>query len=203
MPLMRCRADASLLHFPANYIAVLPESFRSGRKYPVVMLLHDLGSGAETMAQQLNLQQLADEAQVLLVLPDGRRSCFVDAAHGPKWNRYIAMELLRQVCSAFPALNDRAALIALGHSASALKGNAARSLFSVRAAIGPVWDGEKRCERSWPREAEWSGVFGIPETSADDPALILISDTGTQTLQGQLLTAILTCCSKMGVLMNQ
>lgn len=93
-----------------------------------------------------------------LVIPDGRRTCFLDLAHGPCWNTFLHQELLPQLCSSLPC--DASNLSVLGVGTGALGAlMLARAGLSC-ALIDPcTTDVLSRDSMRWPREEEWLSLF--------------------------------------------
>ena len=85
---------AKTLGFPVRYDLALPDAALEGARVPVTLLLHDLGQGLTQWRDQARLARLVEGFQVALLMPEGRRSCFVDMAHGPQWNAFLRRELL-------------------------------------------------------------------------------------------------------------
>lgn len=152
-------AHSPSLHFPAEYDLALPRRALTGGRPQMVLLLHGLGSGREEWIHSVRLETLTEEYGLALVLPEGRRSCFLDMREGPCWNAYLREDLIpalrRQLClsDAPPAVIglDSGALGALQLASNA-------GLFC--AAIDP--DSKSPFVRQpsrWPLETEWAGVF--------------------------------------------
>lgn len=160
MLILRGRQSGTRLGIPLHYALVLPEEALSGERYPLILCLHDLGQSGETLLPRLS--GLADELHVGILLPDGRRSCFADMAHGPCWATALATDVLGRLQVSLRILLDRAGVIGIGTGALGAMQLAkrARAARFVCATVNPAldtpfaWD-----EKRWPSQGEWLGVF--------------------------------------------
>lgn len=86
------------------YLVYLPGDYEwSEARYPVLYLLHGLG-GDRTEWQSYGLIRRADElmaggklAPMLIVLPEGEQSYWVNHVDGPAWGDYVALDLVEHV----------------------------------------------------------------------------------------------------------
>ncbi len=95
------RARTNYLKFPNAYTLLLPERAGKGERMPFVLCLHDLGQDRWQCLREMDAQELVERLGIALVLPDGRYSCFLNMAHGPRWNDYLGQELPAQLCHTF------------------------------------------------------------------------------------------------------
>jgi len=79
------------------------------RKLPVVYLLHGNGGDYRDWSNYSDVTKFA-RSGVLLVMPEGDNSYYVNAAEAPadKYGDYIVQDLVRDVEKKFPAAGDRA-----------------------------------------------------------------------------------------------
>lgn len=150
------------LGFPCHYTVVLPERAVRGEASPLILCLHDLGESRETLLYEMGLGVLADELGVALLIPDGRRSCFLDMAHGPAWATFFAGEQVRRMQHDFRLRIDRMGVAGIGAGAlGALQiCRLTGATQFVCAAVDPAFEMVDRCdEAQWPRAQEWMGVF--------------------------------------------
>ena len=82
-------------------------------RIPYVLCLHDDGQNGEKLLQSLHCASAVDAANVALLLPDGQNSCFLNMAHGPKWETYLLRGLLPFAERTFP-LRAKPGLLGVG-----------------------------------------------------------------------------------------
>lgn len=160
MLILRGRQSGTCLGIPLHYTLTLPGEALSGERYPLILCLHDLGQSGETLLPRVS--GLADELHVGILLPDGRRSCFADMAHGPCWATALATDVLSRLQASLRILPERAGVIGIGTGALGAMQLARRAKAArfVCAAVNPAldtpfaWD-----EKRWPNHGEWLGVF--------------------------------------------
>lgn len=90
------------------YRIILPAQVASNQKLPVVYLLHGGGGGFRDWSNYSNVAQYA-EAGLILVMPEGESSYYVNAADRPhdRYEDYIVKDLISDVENKFPAISDR------------------------------------------------------------------------------------------------
>ncbi len=158
MIVVDARVHAKYLNFTNAYTLFIPEAMADGKRFPLVLCLHDLEKDRWRCMQKGNLEELAERLEVALVMPDGRRSCFLNMAHGPRWNDYLLQELAVQLCNTFPIESGNVGVIGAGTGALGALALAGQGIPCV--LVEPeIRDIEGRDSRRWPREAEWRGVF--------------------------------------------
>lgn len=114
MIVMQCGAHLPQLGIASGFRVALPDSAcTSTERLPFVVCLHDDAQDGEHMLYTLCLDALVDECRVALLLPDGQNSCFLDMAHGPKWQTYLLEGLIPFAQRTFP-LRDRIYLLGMG-----------------------------------------------------------------------------------------
>lgn len=157
MIVVNARAHAKCLNFPNACTLLLPEIKEEGERFPFIFCLHDLGEDRWQCIRKARLEKLAEKYGVALVIPDGRRSCFLNMAHGPRWNDYLMQDLSEQLRSTFP-LKDSMGVAGAGTGALGALALARRGVPCT--LVEPKLRDAVTCDSSrWPREAEWRGVF--------------------------------------------
>lgn len=152
------RMQTKYLSFPNAYTLLLPESAVKGERFPLVLCLHDLGGDRWQCMREMRAEDLVERFGIALVLPDGRRSCFLNMAHGPRWSDYLAQELFVRLCRTFPLDCKKTGV--LGTGAGALGALAlARQRIPCVLAEPRLGDTLARDGSCWLREAEWSSVL--------------------------------------------
>ena len=76
---------------------ILPVDYdQATRRYPVLYLLHGLGDDHKAWAYMTNVSGYAAKYQMIIVMPDGGRSWYVNSAGDPKakFEDFIAKDLV-------------------------------------------------------------------------------------------------------------
>lgn len=162
MLILNGQQGGTSLGIPLHYMLVLPKEALLGNSYPLILCLHDLGQSSEVLLHQLSLALLSDEAHAAILIPDGRRSCFVDMAHGPCWATALGNDVLSRLQAIFHIRTECAGVIGIGTGALGaiqIAKKTERTRF-VCAMVDPametpfIWD-----DKLWPSRQEWLGVF--------------------------------------------
>lgn len=167
------------LNRPTFYRVIMPVETDPGERLPVVILLH--GKGENRLAWS-NFSEVAAYAAkgMVLVMPEGGDSYFVNAAHGSdeKYQDYITSDLIADVEARFPVRKERAGRAVVGDSMggyAAIEYALARpDLFAFAGALSPAVDvpGRKFSWKRWMQSLEYRHIFGgagSPERQALDP----------------------------------
>ncbi len=171
-----------------NAHVILPVDYEtSTRRYPVLYLLHGLGDDHKAWAYMTNTSGYAAKYPLIIVMPDGGRSWYVNSAAAPKdkYEDFIAKDLITFTDSNFrtiplPRARAIAGLSMGGYGASMIglkhfKKYAALASFS--GAVGfarstpPSEDAAAR-----QRTAPFDAIFGAPgskERAEKDPFALL------------------------------
>lgn len=109
---------------------LLPAAARSGRRFPVVLLLHGIGDSARAWTTNqdgwpVSLEAFTEDKDVIVVMPDGGQHAsagwYSDWHNGggfgpPAWETYHLEHLLEHVDQAFPTRTDRGGRVVAGLS---------------------------------------------------------------------------------------
>ena len=108
---------SSALDRDMQYRVILPASFDRSRKLPVVYLLHGNGEDFRSWSNYSDVARFAEQG-LILVMPEGNYSYYVNAATRPKdrYEDYITSDLIHDVESQFPAASDRSQRAIVGVS---------------------------------------------------------------------------------------
>ncbi len=100
---------SSSLQRDMPYRVILPANVPSDKKLPVLYLLHGGGGGFRDWSNYSDVARFA-EAGIILVMPDGNSSYYVNAAERPKerYEDYITEDLIADVEKRFPVAPGRA-----------------------------------------------------------------------------------------------
>lgn len=127
---MDCSAlKSQILHRPVRYCVYLPSGYDAGtmqhtpRRYPVLYLLHGLGdneqtlfnSGGWTLLDDLRSQHKMGD--FLIVVPEGRRSFYVNSADGAeRYSDFFLQELMPRIESKYQIRAERSSRAIAGIS---------------------------------------------------------------------------------------
>lgn len=168
---------------------LLPPGYEtSTARYPVLYLLHGYGDDQTAWSTKSNLTAYGAHHQMIVVMPDGSKSWYVNAAHDDKakFEDYIAKDLISFVDTHYrtlpvPRARAIAGLSMGGYGAMTVglknyKQYAAIASFSgaVDFAHNPINRGKTQAERD-ATDKEWMRVFGAkdsPDRDARDPFVL-------------------------------
>lgn len=71
----------------------VPVADRQGKPYPVLYLLHGHGLDHTGWLRMTRIEHYLKDTDVIVVMPNGNRGCFVDGLHTHKYGAYLAEEL--------------------------------------------------------------------------------------------------------------
>jgi putative tributyrin esterase len=92
-----------------KYRVLLPHGYQSsGAQYRALYLLHGLTGDYLDWSTRTDLARIAQETQLVIVMPDGENSWYVNAADkGPRFEDYIADDLVKDVESKYRVIRSR------------------------------------------------------------------------------------------------
>ena len=132
---------------PHTYVGIevfLPQTVEAGKRYPLLMLLHDHGEDRTQWMRQARLERYAEKAGVALALIDGNQSCFVNSVTGYAWGDYLVQELPEKLSGWFPIsreAKDRWVMgVGTGGYGALMAAQNAPDAFAGAAAVNPVLD---------------------------------------------------------------
>ena len=183
MALVKCAFKSSLLGKAVelyaivpqhNYDSSLPYGKMSRRRYPTLFLLHGLSDDCSAWSRYSSIERYAAQYNVAVIMPDGGRSFYTDAANGFRYWSFISEELPQVVSEMFPLSLERENCFAAGLSMGgygALKlGLHHPERFAAIAALSPVVDLE--CRFNAPDTALWrpelENIFVSPEHAREN-----------------------------------
>ena len=71
----------------------VPVADREGKPYPVLYLLHGHSQDHTSWLRLTRIEYYLKDTDVVVVMPNGNRGCFVDGLHTHKYGRYLTEEL--------------------------------------------------------------------------------------------------------------
>jgi putative tributyrin esterase len=148
------------------YRVVLPATIPAGAKFPVVYLLHGGGGNFRDWTNYSEVAKFA-ERDLILVMPEGNDSYFVNAAERPqdRYEDYIVNDLIADVESRFPVASrmNRAIIgVSMGGYGAVKLALSHPEMFVFSAGISPALDVPSR-PFSIKRIQQWrhhSSIFG-------------------------------------------
>ena len=152
---------------------VLPANYESStRRYPVLYLLHGLGDDNTAWTVMTNLSSYAEKMNIIIVMPDGGRSFYINSAAEPKakFEDFIVKDLVAWADETFrtiPLRRSRAvAGLSMGGYGAALIGT---KHYKRYAAIG-AFSGVVSLAHNMPgdRFKNLTGAIGSPEAADRD-----------------------------------
>lgn len=174
---------SSLMDEKVSYSIYLPENHdKTDIEFPVVYLLHggegDEKSWPEKGQVQERLNRAIDRGQLpplIVVMPDGGMSWFMDSADGAiPWESMLLEELIPHIESEYRANSnvDNRGIAGLSMGGFGALSITMRhpELFSSAAAISPSLGNDARIKRHDQKTYDtiYSQVFGVPGLSGDD-----------------------------------
>jgi S-formylglutathione hydrolase FrmB len=165
-----------------RYRVALPVSIASHQKLPVVYLLHGGGGSFREWSNYSDVTRFA-EASLVLVMPQGDYSYYVNAAERPgdRYEDYIVQDLLADVEAKYPIANGRSNRAIVGVSMGgfgAIKIALSHpDLFAIAGALSPAIDvprrrfSIKRIQQYWAHRSIF-GPWGSDARRRNDPFVL-------------------------------
>jgi putative tributyrin esterase len=164
------------------YRVILPKNIGANTKLPTVYLLHGSDGGFRDWSNNSDVAKFAERG-LILVMPEGNDSYFVNAAERPqdRYEDYIVNDLIADVEKRFQAAEDRAHRAVVGVSMGgygAVKLSFSHpDLFVFAAGISPAVDvpsrpfSIKRIQQ-WRRHSRIFGSWGSQTRRNGDPFVL-------------------------------
>ena len=168
---------------------LLPTDYeKSFRRYPTLYLLHGYGDDHTAWSYMTNLSHYAERHHIIVVMPDGSKSFYVNSAADPKakYEDFIVKDLVAEVDSSFrtiplPRARALAGLSVGGYGAAFLglkhyKEFAAFGAFSGALGIAHQMPPTPANAAANKRTSQMQAVFGPPASparAARDPFALL------------------------------
>lgn len=182
---------SSALQHTMPYRVYEPKSIPVGATLPLVLLLHGGGGDFRDWSNYSDAGQYAAKGMVL-VMPEGKSSYYMNAALHPneRYEDYIVRDLMADVESRFPVVQDRAHYAIVGVSMggfAAIKLALTRpDLFAFAGAISPAIDvpSRKFSWRRWQQSIRFRAIFGSNGSTSrrnSNPFVLIRSADPTRT----------------------
>src|SRR5712692_4862686 len=111
--------QSKLVNATLPYNVILPVNYRASRttRYPVLYLLHGHGGHYTDWLTRTNVADYAAQYRMIVVMPEGNNSWYVDAAGSTdKYESYVLQELIPDVDSRYRTIQSRYGRAAAGLS---------------------------------------------------------------------------------------
>ena len=201
MAFITCNFNSGFLGKAVTLNAIIPQKLRgeAPEKYRTLFLLHGLSDDHTAWCRYTSIERYAREYNIAVIMPDGGRSFYTDAANGFKYWSFISEELPEFAASMFPLSLERENCFAAGLSMGgygALKlGLRLPERFSAIAALSPVVDLERRFTS--PESAPWlpelENIFISPaEAKLRDNDLFTLAEKAVNS--GKTLPRFISFC---------
>lgn len=113
---------SSALMMDTTLNILLPESKHAaaevdtGREYPVLYVLHGYGDNYSAWMRKSNLEYIARDYDVIVVMPEGNNGFYVNSEYGGAYMDYLAYELPQKMRQYFPVSPKREDTFIMGNS---------------------------------------------------------------------------------------
>ena len=114
---------SDVLQMDTDVSVLLPENRKGGidplypdKKYPVLYCLHGHGDDHTAWIRKSNIEIIAREYQVIVVMPTVQRGYYIDSENGYQYYTYISKELPIKIANFFPASLKREDQYLMGNS---------------------------------------------------------------------------------------
>lgn len=198
-----------------NVSVVLPDSY-GARRLPVVYLLHGYGdNNLIGYLNRTNVRQLADQQNLIVVIPDGGTSWYFDSPIDPtyRYETFVAKELVAYVDKNYitDARRERRAITGLsmgGHGALYLAIRHQDTFGAAGSMSGGVdfrpfpnsWDIKLRLGEEKTHQSNWDNNTVVGQLPLlKDGALQLVIDCGTEDFFFEVNTQLHEALTKQGI----
>jgi S-formylglutathione hydrolase len=91
------------------YRVILPVGYASGTaRYPVLYLLHGYSGAFGNWTDHTQVAEYAATHALIIVMPEGANSWYVDGANGEAWETYLTRDLITEIDTTLRTKNTRA-----------------------------------------------------------------------------------------------
>lgn len=95
---------------------ILPELNQGSGPFAVMYLLHGLSDDNSVWSRRTSIERYVQGLPLMVVMPNGGRSFYVDAPGGPAYDTAIARDLIRFIDTRFNTIADRKGRVVCGLS---------------------------------------------------------------------------------------
>lgn len=156
-----------------KYTLILPRGFQSGRRYPVLFLLHGYGGGHEDWVSRTSITEYVREFPLIILMPDAGDSWYVNSftRQNDRFEDFVISDLRTHVLSRFSVDTARMAIAGLsmgGYGAIMLSlrhPGLFRFAGSLSGALSVPRDIDERERKTWGKH----NVINLKETFGSSP----------------------------------
>lgn len=112
------RFTSASLDCAMPYRVLLPDGYGTGKRYPVLYLLHGLDGHFDNWTARTRIAEHASKYALIVVMPEGANSWYVNWHDGPggRWEDYLTRDLIADVDARFETIAARDARFIAGLS---------------------------------------------------------------------------------------
>src|SRR2546423_483984 len=100
--------ESFLIQREVRYRVIVPEEYFSSKaRFSVVYLLHGLFGSFANWTELTNLQTVALDHRLIIVMPEGGDNWYTDAGSGREYEGYLISELIPEIDHRFRTIADR------------------------------------------------------------------------------------------------
>ncbi len=105
MAFITCNFSSAVLQKSTQFNAIIPKGKESGA--PVLYLLHGLTEDYTAWMRYTSIERYANEAGIVVIMPDGARSFYTDMAYGNAYYTFFVEELFNYIPTLFSVSKKR------------------------------------------------------------------------------------------------
>jgi S-formylglutathione hydrolase FrmB len=172
-----------------HYLVLFPSDYASGRRFPVLYLLHGLYGDYKNWDTKTHLESAAASVPLLIVTPDADDSWYTDsgAKAEDKFEDYIAKDLISEVDSKYRTIREKRARaiagLSMGGYGAVKLSLKYPELFAFAGSLSGAFDAAQNLDDLRPEfRAKLLEVFGNPGSKTrteNDVFLLLKSSSST------------------------
>jgi putative tributyrin esterase len=186
------RVEESVFHSASlkrdmHYLVLFPSDYASGRRFPVLYLLHGLYGDYKNWDTKTHLESASDTVSFLIIAPDANDSWYTNSAAKAqdRFEDYIVKDLISEVDSKYRTIREKRARAIAGLSMGgygavklALK---YPELFAFAGSLSGAFDATQNLDDLRPEfRAKLLEVFGNPgsKTRVENDVFLLLKGSG-------------------------
>lgn len=181
MALITCTFSSKILQKSTQFNAVIPRG--KEKDAPVLYLLHGLGDDYTAWSRYTAIERYANEAGIVVIMPDGGRGFYTDMVYGSAYYSFFAKEFFDYVSSLFSVARDRGRTFIAGNSMGGYGAIKLALLHPERFGAAASLSGAVNISARLAQDPRWSEVkrlvFGDQNTveNTENDLFYLIKNT--------------------------
>lgn len=116
MAFIEMKRSSTILDGQTLINVVLPDELQAGERLKTIWLLHGLGDNGTAWQRKTNVEQLAIDHHVAMIMPDMGRSFYMNMPFGSRYWDYLVQECLPQMRTLLPLSTAPADNYLIGNS---------------------------------------------------------------------------------------